>query len=69
MHVDDTEIQANLRYDQVMSVLGQTDFNSYGGKNESSFIDILSLNYLYIIQVELLRSTKKYGSIFHQKHL
>lgn len=37
MNVDDTDIQANLIYDQVMSVLGQTDFNSYGEKNESSF--------------------------------
>ena len=35
----------------------------------SSVLDILSLNYLYIIQMEIPQSSKKYRSVFTQKYL
>ena len=38
-------------------------------KKMSSVLDILSLNYLYIIQMEIPENSKKYGSIFTQKYL
>lgn len=32
-----------------------------------SVLDILSLKYVYTIQVEILKSIKEYGSIIHKK--
>lgn len=63
------EVYANPRCDQLMWLLGQSEFPSCGKIKMSSGLDVLSLKYIYTIQVEILKSIKEYGSIIHKKIL
>lgn len=52
----------------MMLVLGQGEFNSYEKREEFSFT-YFEFELPYIIQVESLKSMKKYEFLFHQKRL